>query len=189
MASVRWPTSMASSHWLSGSIATHTHWGERSRRSIASASLTSPSLTALSRAKQLIALDLLDAYVVQDVSRKGFGAAPPRRPATAAPGSVDLEHARRASDAQAFGQAREDADDELDRPTLAMQERPEGLQKVAATSATQPLTPGTALGWPLARRLPHPTHPWYVQSGFGRNVSRCRPGGGAPAWARGGVAD
>src|SRR6267378_6046589 len=76
---------------------------------------------------------------------------------------VDLEHARRASDAQAFGQAREDADDELDRPTLAMQERPEGLQKVAATSATQPLTPGTAIGMAIGTEIA-PSDPSLVRT-------------------------
>src|SRR6266851_4749022 len=50
MARVRLPTSIASRSLLSGSIATQTHWGDRSRRSMASASLTSPSLSALSKA-------------------------------------------------------------------------------------------------------------------------------------------
>jgi hypothetical protein len=47
---VRSPTVVASSSWLSGSIATQTHWGARSRRSMASAVLHVPSFTALSRA-------------------------------------------------------------------------------------------------------------------------------------------
>src|SRR5499433_75943 len=49
-ARVRSPASSASSNLLSGSSATHTHWGVRSKRAIASASLTSPSFTALRRA-------------------------------------------------------------------------------------------------------------------------------------------
>src|SRR3989442_11778086 len=71
MARVRSPTSIASSSLLSGSIATQTHWGERSKRSMASASLTAPSFTALS-GKQFIELDLPGAHVVPDVSRKGL---------------------------------------------------------------------------------------------------------------------
>src|SRR5262249_53980960 len=50
IASVRFPTSIASSSLLSGSTATQTHWDNRSRRSMASAALTSPTLTALRRA-------------------------------------------------------------------------------------------------------------------------------------------
>src|SRR2546426_2747569 len=49
--SVRSPTSRAISNLLTGSSAPHTQWGERDSRWIASVSLTSPALTALSRAK------------------------------------------------------------------------------------------------------------------------------------------
>src|SRR5712692_4331014 len=51
MASVRSPTAIASSNLVTGSIATHTQCGARDRRWIASASLTSPALIALSKAK------------------------------------------------------------------------------------------------------------------------------------------
>ena len=51
MASVRSPTSMVSSNLVTGSMATHTQWGDRGKRWIASASLTSPAFTALSMAK------------------------------------------------------------------------------------------------------------------------------------------
>src|SRR4030095_12779107 len=50
MASVRSPTSTVSSSLVTGSMAAQTQCGERERRSTASASLTSPVLTALSRA-------------------------------------------------------------------------------------------------------------------------------------------
>src|SRR6266581_2214481 len=51
MASARSPMLSASSNVLSGSIAAQTQCGERERRCTASASLTSPSFTALSSAK------------------------------------------------------------------------------------------------------------------------------------------
>src|SRR2546425_3890589 len=51
MASARSPMLSASSNWLSGSIAAQTQCGARERRCPASASLTSPSFTALSSAK------------------------------------------------------------------------------------------------------------------------------------------
>jgi hypothetical protein len=50
---------------------------------------------------------------------------------------VDLEHSCGASDAQAFGQARDDAHDEFDRGALAMKDRTKGLEKIAATGDTQ----------------------------------------------------
>src|SRR5256886_13468630 len=59
---------------------------------------------------------------------------------------INLEHPRRAPDAQAFGQARDDAHDELDGGTLAVQERTKGLEKVATTDHTQQLLPGTTIG-------------------------------------------
>src|SRR5712691_7696265 len=51
MASVRSPTSIVSSSLVTGSIAAQTQCGERDSRVMASASLTSPVLTALSKAK------------------------------------------------------------------------------------------------------------------------------------------
>src|SRR5215208_1081832 len=46
---------------------------------------------------------------------------------------IDLEHPRRAPDAQALSQARDDTHDEVDGGTLPMKDRPEALQEVAAT--------------------------------------------------------
>src|SRR5262249_29246346 len=47
MARVRVPTSISSSHVVSGAMAVHTQCGERDRRRIASSSLRSPSCLAL----------------------------------------------------------------------------------------------------------------------------------------------
>ena len=71
---------------------------------------------------------------------------------------VDLKHARRAPDAQAFGQARDDAHDELGRQTLAMAERPERLEKGAAAGNAQQLPPGTATGVAIGAEIA-PAHP------------------------------
>src|SRR2546427_1252286 len=51
MARVRSPTASVSSSLVTGSSAAQTQWGERDNRWMASASLTSPVFTALSRAK------------------------------------------------------------------------------------------------------------------------------------------
>ena len=118
-------------------------------------------LAVLDRAeqgKQLIELHLPDPHVVQDVSGKGpqllrrFDQPLQHRI------GVDLEHPRRAPDAQALGQARDDAHDELDRGALAMKERAEGLEKIAATDDTQQLPPGTATGMAIGAEIA-PAHP------------------------------
>src|SRR2546430_13936204 len=66
---------------------------------------------------------------------------------------INLEHPRRAPDAQAFGQARDDAHDELDGGTLAVQERTKGLEKVATTDHTQQLLPGTTIGTAIGAEI------------------------------------
>src|SRR5262245_46139008 len=65
----------------------------------------------------------------------------------------DLEHARRASDAQALGEACDDAYDELDGGALAMEEGAEGLEKIAATNDAQQLSPGTAIGMAIGAEI------------------------------------
>jgi hypothetical protein len=50
---------------------------------------------------------------------------------------IDREHPRRTSDTQALGQAGDDPHDEVDSSALAVKERAEGLQKVAATDDAQ----------------------------------------------------
>ena len=54
---------------------------------------------------------------------------------------VDLEHPRRASDAQALGHAADDVDDEVDRDALAMQDGAMGFEKVAPAAAAIQLSP------------------------------------------------
>src|SRR5262249_32981692 len=59
---------------------------------------------------------------------------------------VHLKHPRRAPDAQAFGQACHRTHNEIDRDTLTIEERAEGLQKVAATGDAQQLPPAAPIG-------------------------------------------
>ena len=83
---------------------------------------------------------------------------------------VDLEHPCGAPDTQAFGQAGDDAYDELDGGTLTMKERPEGLEKIAATGDAQQLPPGTAIGMAIGAEIA-PAHPSPDRHnpGWGRN--------------------
>ena len=67
---------------------------------------------------------------------------------------VDLEHPCGAPDAQAFGQARDDAHDELDGSALAMKQCAEGLQKVAATGDAQQLPPWAPTGMAVGAQIP-----------------------------------
>ncbi len=109
--------------------------------------LSRADLAVLDRAEQgtqLIELDLLDAYVVQDVSRKGLELLRRVDQPLQHRMRLDLEHPRRAPDAQALSQAHDDTHDEVDGGALAMQDCPEGLAKIAATDHTQELSPGTA---------------------------------------------
>ena len=66
---------------------------------------------------------------------------------------VDLEHPCGAPNTPACGQAGDDAHDELDRSALAMKNRAEGLQKIAATGDTQQLPPGTAIGMAIGAEI------------------------------------
>jgi hypothetical protein len=66
---------------------------------------------------------------------------------------VDLAHPRRAPDAHAFGQARDDAHDELDGGALAVKDRAKGLEKVAATGDTQQLLPRTTIGMAIGAEI------------------------------------
>src|SRR5215813_6941440 len=66
---------------------------------------------------------------------------------------VDLEHPCGAPDAHAFGQARDDAHDELDRGALAMKDGAKGLEKKAATDDTQQLPPGATIGMAIGAEI------------------------------------
>src|SRR6266478_1019299 len=87
---------------------------------------------------------------------------------------TDLEHSCCASDAQAFGRARDDTHDEVDGGALPMKDRPEALQKVAATGDAEQLPPGTAVGMAIGADVPpsHPTpiHTVWIGAEVGRGV-------------------
>src|SRR3954463_15929605 len=71
---------------------------------------------------------------------------------------VDLEHPRRAPEAQPLGQAREDPHDEVDGGALAVKDRAKGLEKIATADHTQKLSPGTATRMAIGAEIP-PSHP------------------------------
>src|SRR5262249_57959021 len=66
---------------------------------------------------------------------------------------VDLEHPCGAPDAHAFGQARDDAHDEVDGGALTMKDGAKGFEKIAATHDAQQLAPGTAVGMAVGAEI------------------------------------
>src|SRR6266571_6371410 len=62
---------------------------------------------------------------------------------------IDLEHPRRAPEAQAFGQTRDDAHDELHRGVFAMKNRAKGFVEIPVTGDTRQLPPKLAAGMPM----------------------------------------
>src|SRR5262249_51667796 len=71
---------------------------------------------------------------------------------------IDLEHPRCAPDAQSLSQARDDTHDKLDRLPLAMEQGPEGLEKITTADHTQQLPPGTATRMAMGAEIP-PSYP------------------------------
>ena len=108
--------------------------------------------------KEFIQLHLPDPQVMQEVLRKGPQLLRRLHQPLQHRIGVHLEHPRRAPDAQALGQARDDPHDQLRGDTLAMKDRPEGLQKIAATDDAQQLPPGTATGMAIGAEIA-PAHP------------------------------
>src|SRR5215510_8911203 len=116
------------------------------------------SLDRAEQGKHLIELDLRDAYVVQDISGKGLELLGRFDQPLQDRIRVHLEHPRGAPDAQTFGEARDDAYDELDRHALAVEDRAEGLQKIATADHAHQLSPGTATGMAIGAEIA-PAHP------------------------------
>src|SRR5262245_28203385 len=71
---------------------------------------------------------------------------------------IDLEPPGCTPDTQPLSQARGDPHDEVDSGALAMKERAEGLQKIAAADHAQQLAPGTATGMAIGAEIA-PAHP------------------------------
>ena len=116
----------------------------------------------------ICASDRAVSYVVQDVLGEGLKLLGRFDEPLQHRMRVHLKPPRRAPDAQTFGQARDDAHDELDGGTLTIEEGAEGLEKRAAAGDAQQLGQQPPVGWPLARRLPQPTQPRYAQAGLGQ---------------------
>src|SRR5215472_4420042 len=108
--------------------------------------------------KHLIELHLVDADVVQEVLHEGPQLLGRLHQPLQHRVGVHLEHPRRASDTQAFGQAADDPYDEVRRGPLAVKDGAEGLQEVAATGDAEQLAPGTATGMAVGTEIA-PAHP------------------------------
>jgi hypothetical protein len=103
---------------------------------------------------------------------------------------VDLEHPRCPPDVHAFGQARDDAYDELDGGVLAMEERANRLEKIVTTDHTQQLPPGTAIGMAIGAEIapsdPAPIGTVWIRAAMGGGVHLASsPPCGHDAWGRG----
>src|SRR5215471_16267304 len=101
---------------------------------------------------------------------------------------VNLEHPRGPTDAQAFGEARDDAHDELDGGALAVKDRAERLEKIVTTDHTQQLPPGTTIGMAIGTEIP-PAHPasrgtvWIrAEMGGGVDLTSASPRGHDARW-------
>ena len=103
--------------------------------------------------EEFIELHLPDPYVMQDVLREGLKLLGRFDEPLQHRIRVHLKHPRRAPDAQTFGQARDDAHDELDGGTLTIKEGAEGLEKIAATGDAQQLPPGTTIGMAIGAEI------------------------------------
>jgi len=112
-----------------------------------------PCLGRAEQGEEFIELHLPRSYVVQDMLGEGLQLLCRFDQPVQHRMRVHLKHPRRAPDTQAFGQAREDAYDELDRHALAMEEGAEGLQKIAMTDPTQQLPPGTPMGMAIGAEI------------------------------------
>jgi hypothetical protein len=103
---------------------------------------------------------------------------------------IDLEHPRRAPDAQSLSQARDDPHDKLDRLPLAMEEGPEGLEKITTADDTQQLPPGTATRMAIGAEIP-PSYPAAIRTvrvgaemRGGIHVATASPCGHDAGWGR-----
>src|SRR5262249_20761889 len=105
-----------------------------------------------------IELHLADAYVVQGVSGEGVELLRCLHQPLQHRMRLDLEHPRRAPDAQPLGQARDDPHDEVDRGALPVKDRAERLEKIATTDDTQRLPPGPTTGMAIGAEIA-PSHP------------------------------
>jgi hypothetical protein len=67
---------------------------------------------------------------------------------------IDRAAPRRAPDAQAFGETRDDAHDDLHRGALALPERPGRLRDIAVAGDPLQLAPGLPTGLPIGADIP-----------------------------------
>ena len=122
-----------------------------------------PVLDRAEQGEEFVELYLPDPHVVQEVLRESpqllrrFDEPLQHRI------RLDLEHPRRAPDAQALSQARDDTHDAVDGGALPMKDRAERLEKIAATGDTEQLPPGAPIGMAIGAEIA-PSHPAPVRT-------------------------
>jgi hypothetical protein len=126
-------------------------------------------LDGAEQGEEFVQLSLPAPHIVQAVSGKGLELLrrvdQPLQPRI----GLDLDPPRRAPDAQPFGQARDDAHDELDGDTLAMEEGAKGLEKIATTDHPQQLPPGATVRMAMGTESA-PAHPAAIRTGWVRTA-------------------
>jgi hypothetical protein len=98
-------------------------------------------------------LDLLDVHLVQTRGGKGSELLGGLHQPTQDRIGIDPEDPGRAPDAQTFGQARDDAHDDLRRGVLAMKDRAVSLREIARAGDTLQLAPGLAAGMTIGAQV------------------------------------
>src|SRR5207253_8517378 len=85
---------------------------------------------------------------------------------------INLEHPRRAANAQPLRQAPDHAHDQVVRHALLVKDRAEGLQKIAVADEAQQLAPMSPIGMAIGAEVA-PSHPApRGTGGAGANVHR-----------------
>ena len=105
---------------------------------------------------EFVERDLVEVQIMEKIRRKGLqllrGLHQPLEDGV----GIELEQARRAPDAQPFGQTRHDAHDELGRGALAMEHGAVRLREIPVAGDTLQLAPGLATGMAVGANIAPP---------------------------------
>src|SRR5499433_2380979 len=149
-------------------MAAQTQCGERERRSTASASLTSPVLTALRRAKSSSSCTCVTCTSCKKYCEKAmaWSATSTSQPSIVLGSTSNTRAtARMPSPAASAPTAHTSRSGATRVPCNGV---PWVSWKYPSQRVQYSCRQGPPLGWPLARRLPQPTQPRYVQSELGQ---------------------
>jgi hypothetical protein len=102
---------------------------------------------------QLVELPLAHVHLAQKGARKGTQRLRSLYQPVQHRVRIDLEHPRGGPHAQALGQARQHADEQLHGSPFAMQNRALGLEKIAFAGETLELTPRATAGMAVGAQI------------------------------------